>query len=653
MKKCGNWQRYVLEWGVLAALVFFIIAKTSTGGRINPDSYCPFGGLQAFVNYVSHGSLPCDMNSFQIISGIALVVAVVLFSKLFCAFLCPLGTISDLLIKWRKHMNVRPVLIPTRGSLDKILRIVKYVLLFVILYSTMATGELLCKRFDPYYAMATGFRGELTLWISLGMLFLLVLGSFFIDNFWCRYVCPLGAVSNTCKYWLWVVTMLGVVYMVNSISTQFPVWCIVALICSIGYMFEIFSPRTSLQVLYVHRTKERCDACMSCEKKCPYHINITGFNGAVEDVDCMLCGECVANCPSEALNLGFSEKRSAPKFNRFIPAILTVVIVVVSMLIGKNFELPTINQVWGTESTKDYQTFTLENLSQVHCYASSKSFMGKLQQIEGVHGVRTYVQHHRAEILFDPDVTTSEKIREELYVSANFQISAPDHNVVSTLRVVTIRTEKMTRSNSVNLLGLQFKQRDSLIYGLSTEWDMPLIVKMYVDPAFDKDEDWIRNVVNMPFLEMENAHTGKITKMPLGFEFVRMEHSDSTISTVDFLHMMFKPFVAEFKSVSEVDSSVEQFLYEIPEKNVTKPIVVRQMPLLASYLSGQKGIGAVYTCLNDDCKPTLVVRFYHPMTADGLYDLLSAEKWSVQEKEGAHSVLAPFKYVDKGIVRKL
>ena len=96
MKAIKNWQRYVLEWGILAALIVFILVSHVIGGRINPDTYCPFGGIQAFANLISHGSLPCDISSLQILSGIALLVAVVLFSKLFCAYLCPLGTISDL-----------------------------------------------------------------------------------------------------------------------------------------------------------------------------------------------------------------------------------------------------------------------------------------------------------------------------------------------------------------------------------------------------------------------------------------------------------------------------------------------------------------------------------------------------------------------------
>lgn len=158
MKAIKNWQRYVLEWGILAALIVFILVSHVIGGRINPDTYCPFGGIQAFANLISHGSLPCDMSSLQILSGIALLAAVVLFSKLFCAYLCPLGTISDLCRKLRDHFKLKSFLIQSDSLWDKTLRISKYILLFVILYGTITTGELVCKKIDPYYALATGFK---------------------------------------------------------------------------------------------------------------------------------------------------------------------------------------------------------------------------------------------------------------------------------------------------------------------------------------------------------------------------------------------------------------------------------------------------------------------------------------------------------------
>ena len=518
MKRLRNWQRYVLEWGVLAALVIFITGIVRIGSHADPEAYCPFGGLQALANFISNNSLPCGMSSMQIFVGIALVVATVLFSKLFCAYLCPLGTVSDLLMKLRKRSNIKPWVYPTNGLFDKILRIVKYFLLFLIIYNTIGTGELFCKRFDPYYAVATGFKGEISLYMSLGMLFVLVLFSFFVDNFWCRYICPLGALSNTLKYWLWIVTCLGVVYVVSSIAGQVPLWTVIALVCIVGYLSEVLNPKASMQVLNVHRDSDKCIECKSCEKKCPYHISITNFNGTVESVDCMLCGECVENCPSEALHVGFIKKGFRNNFNRFIPAGLTVVLAVSALLIGIKIELPTINEYWDLSneeihdlksgSKSSLSTFTLDGLSQVRCYASSMAFMEKLQHISGVHGVKTFVKHHRATILYKPELTTPEKIQQELFVPTKFQISRPDYKRIPELRVITIRTKNMTQANSVNLLGLQFKQLDSLVYGLETEWDIPMIVRLFVDPSFSRDETWIKDVVSKPFLELENANTG-------------------------------------------------------------------------------------------------------------------------------------------------
>ncbi len=649
--KYKNWQRYTLQWGVLGVLVLFLTGILGTGSRTNPEAYCPFGGIQAFARYVSLGSLPCDMSSAQIILGIALVVAVVLFSKLFCAYLCPLGTTGDLLMKLRSRLKIRPITVPSKGILDKVLRIVKYFLLFWILYNTLATGELFCKKIDPYYAVATGFKGEITLWISIAMIILLLFSSFFIDNFWCRYICPLGALSNTLKYWLWLITLLGIVALVSFTAKQFPVWCIIALFCTAGYLFEILHPRTNLQAIYVQRKNSCCNNCSLCEKRCPYHIHIKSFNGGVEDVDCMLCGECVANCPSSALHIGFTKKGRPNAWNRSLPALLTVILTLSAFFVARQYEFPTINECW--EQNDSDTTFTLEGLTQVRCYASSRSFMKKLQSIEGVHGVKTFVKQHRATILYNPTITDPEKIQKDLFTSARFQVSAPDYHTIPELRIITLRIDKMTRPNDVNLLGLQFKQLDSLVYGLETEWDVPLIVKMYVHPEFDKDEEWIKNVANTPVLELKNAHTGKVTQMQLGFEYIRMEKPDSTIRTVDFLHHMFKPYVAEITPVSEVAPFIDQYLYIIPEKNVSKPMYQRNLPLLVSYLRGHEGIGSVYTSLDENCDPILIIRHFHPMTGDKLHNLLSASEWTIAKKDGLHKVQAPITYSEKGIIQKL
>ena len=153
----SNWPKNLLQWGTLAALVFFL---SGLAGKlfpkmdaVDPERLCPFGGLQALATFFQRGSLPCSMSSLQIMMGIALAAAVILFSKLFCAYLCPVGTVEDLLIRLRKALRIKTVTVGT--ILDKILRGVKFGLLFWIVYMTVTSSELFCKNLDPYYAFAT------------------------------------------------------------------------------------------------------------------------------------------------------------------------------------------------------------------------------------------------------------------------------------------------------------------------------------------------------------------------------------------------------------------------------------------------------------------------------------------------------------------
>ena len=78
-----NWPKYILQWGVLVALIVFITGLIPSEVAVDPEAYCPMGGLQALATYLANNSLPCSMSSLQVMMGIALVAAVVLFSKLF------------------------------------------------------------------------------------------------------------------------------------------------------------------------------------------------------------------------------------------------------------------------------------------------------------------------------------------------------------------------------------------------------------------------------------------------------------------------------------------------------------------------------------------------------------------------------------------
>ena len=391
-----NWPRYVLQWGVLAALIVFITGIIPSENAVDPETYCPMGGLQALATFLAKNSLPCSMSMVQIMMGIVLAASVVLFSKLFCAYICPLGTVQDLFIKARKAMHVKGVKVRTGSALDKVLRILKYVLVFWIFYMTVNASELFCKNFDPYYAIATGFKGEITLWMSIVSICVIVIGGFFIDMFWCRYICPLGAISNSLKFWGWIGVLFGVYYVANVIGANIPWAVLLGAFCIVGYLLEILNGKPKMQLLYVMKDESACNNCGLCEKKCPYHVNIKSCqNGKVNSVDCTLCGECVAACTTGALSIGVSRKCNC-KFMKFVPAILTVALIAFGMWAGGKIELPTIDLKWGIEKVaedgtvtklvdeKNLETTTIEGIRSVKCYGSSMAFKAKLEKIAGV-----------------------------------------------------------------------------------------------------------------------------------------------------------------------------------------------------------------------------------------------------------------------------
>ena len=634
----ANWPKYLLQWGVLLAIVGFITLAGS-----DPEKYCPMGGLQAFVTFLTRGSLPCSMSSLQIMMGLVLAAGVILFSKLFCAYICPIGTVEDMLTKARMAMGLKGLEIRRKSVADYILRAVKYALLFWIFYSTATASELFCKNLDPYYAVATGFKGEITLWMSLVSLALVLLPGFFIKRFWCRYICPLGALSNGLKFWIPMLAMGLVFWGLSLLGVRIAWPWYLGAFCVVGYVLEVIAYATKVQPLAVIVDQDRCGRhCMSCQKACPYHINVPAEGQRLTAVDCMLCGECVAACPSKALRIGVSAKRGS-KAGKYLPAVLAVAFAVLGAVIGSRFELPTINETFGVEEGMELKTMKVEGLKSVKCYGSSMAFKARMEKVPGVHGVKTYVGTHSVVLSYDPKVTDEERIMEQIYVPAHFRIWSPDPKKLDSLKCVTIRTEKMYDKLDLNYLGLQMRGTGKSVFGLESEYACPLIVRVYMSPDEQLDEKWFKQIVEMKMLSMP-VHGGGTKDTPVDFKFVRLEKGESYIPVAEYLEKMFDGFKAEFngrypqgdstvvRKRSEVYANAPQYIYEIADQNYEKPIIRRALPYLSNHLSKEEGVIGVYLALNRDLVPSIQVRYAAPMTADRLWELMTMDKWTITYK---------------------
>ena len=114
------------------------------------------------------------------------ILTTLLFGRIFCSFLCPLGAIQELIFRIPRKFLKIPVL-------TKIPRILFYlpclILFFVALGSAYFSTAVFCK-FDPF---GTLFGCNPTSWkiVILGVLFSF---SLFIFRPFCQFLCPLGVI---------------------------------------------------------------------------------------------------------------------------------------------------------------------------------------------------------------------------------------------------------------------------------------------------------------------------------------------------------------------------------------------------------------------------------------------------------------------------
>src|SRR3954471_16004495 len=162
------------------------------------EGYLPIAGLMNLKGALLTGELPKihPAGMFLIVAFLAISFV---FRKTFCSWLCPVGTVSEYLWKLGRKVFKRNMNVPR--WLDVGLRGLKYLLLSFFLYAviSMTPHDIFAFLQSPYGLIADvkmlnffRFLGQTGL-IVIGMLMLL---SVVIQNFWCRYLCPYGALMG-------------------------------------------------------------------------------------------------------------------------------------------------------------------------------------------------------------------------------------------------------------------------------------------------------------------------------------------------------------------------------------------------------------------------------------------------------------------------
>lgn len=219
-----------------------------------------FSSMGSIYTALISGSFTIAEYGGQIALLLGAIIITIIWGRFFCGFICSFGAFQDLMRAIGKRI-FKDHRIPEKA--DRILKYLKFVILSFIILGVWTLGIMNDIVWSPwtvfgYYSDITGF-GSMAYLFSLGgaLLLLIMIGSMFTERFFCRYLCPLGAV------------------------------------------FTLFG---RIRLFKLRKKDGSCGNCRLCTSKCSMSIPVSEKE-CVASGECINCMKCSALCPRENIGM--------------------------------------------------------------------------------------------------------------------------------------------------------------------------------------------------------------------------------------------------------------------------------------------------------------------------------------------------------------
>jgi polyferredoxin len=296
--------RITIAWGFLLfqfylGVQFFRFVHHFRSGGVAPfvprpdgiEGFLPISALVSLRDWFLSGGIN-PVHPAGLVIFLSVLTVSLLLKRSFCSWICPVGTVSELLWKCGFRLfrrNVRPP-----AWLDIGLRCVKYLLLLFFLVSVffvMAPSAVTSFIYSDYNKTADVRLLDFFLQLSgagLAVILFLVLFSLPVRNPFCRFLCPYGA-------------LLGLISMLSPVK--------------------------------VSRNTMTCVSCGVCTQVCPSYIPVMQKQRVMSE-ECIGCWRCVSHCRAlGALDMKLTGRKIV--VNGFLFALLVVALFWGGSLVGR------------------------------------------------------------------------------------------------------------------------------------------------------------------------------------------------------------------------------------------------------------------------------------------------------------------------------
>lgn len=271
LKKVHVWVRAVIQ------LLYFLFIPSAYTAAFNGVKY-----IFTQMGAKSH----LELTSF-VVTLIALCLFTVVFGRFFCGFACAFGSLGDavraLYVFICKKLKKKPVTM--KASVVKYLQAVKYVVLVLLVVSCYTGVYSKTQGMSPWDVFSMMHAGNFKLGgyiVGLVILVLILVGMAFQERFFCRVLCPMGAV---------------------------------------------FSMLPVLPLFTLRRDRSECiRGCRACTMKCPSDIELAPDTAPELSGDCFQCQKCIDTCPKGNIHTGIRSLKGNEIWFTVLRAVLLLVL---------------------------------------------------------------------------------------------------------------------------------------------------------------------------------------------------------------------------------------------------------------------------------------------------------------------------------------
>jgi len=299
-----------------------------------PDLFAlAFGQVKLIYTMILKGNFNFIQAFPQLIAAVAIIPITIFFGRFFCGWFCAFGSFNDFL--YMISSKVFKTKFKVNRRLDVILKSLKYFILVFIVIVIWTKGNTLFDNSSPWdaFGQITNFPNAIVnYFIGFVLLAFITVGAIYIERFFCRYLCPLGA---------------------------------------------IFAIISKLRKIKIDKPTGKCGKCRVCTNNCAMGIDLYKME-QVSSGECINCLKCIDVCPRSNPKISYMDENLNPVFASSVAIVAFAALYggssVLGNVISANTKSPTsITSNSTTKNSDDTQPQTTKNSNDTGTTSKSNS----------------------------------------------------------------------------------------------------------------------------------------------------------------------------------------------------------------------------------------------------------------------------------------